>query len=221
MKVYPFSLREHEEYGELGLVFKGSRPYFEPATSGFACAHDILEHPVTPHPDPIIDEYMALGAIIAGRVENNYVSEYGRVVSYEDISSDIFSLTQWCLSEDKDICLYPYGNTLRNSDLVSTMGGVIWSGLRSAVKEWTDLEGEKLEELLDEYDFQVTQIKGWMCKGYNLFRKRFARLDLHTVSTHLFDEISSACDEVIKNEIYEGKLLVDFSGYKVEVHSDY
>lgn len=221
MKVYPFSLREHEAHGGLGLVFKGSRSYFDPAISGLQCAHDILEHPVTPHPDQYIDEYMALGGVIAGRLENYYSNRFGKTLDFRDIQSDIYSLTQSCMSENIDFCNKLCNISLRDKSVVQEIYKTVKSGLKDAVGEWTELKGKELEERLDEYDFQATQITGWICKGYSLFRRRFARLDLYTVSTHLFEKIELACNEAIKNEIYEGKLLVDFAKYRAEVFSDY
>lgn len=65
---YRLQIKEHEEYGDLGAIILGprSRSYHDPF-SGLTIAHDILEHPTKIHPDPFIDELLALGGIIAGR----------------------------------------------------------------------------------------------------------------------------------------------------------
>lgn len=55
-----------------GVVADTGRDWFTPAGIGML-RHDILEHPLEPHPDPIADEFMAAGGRLA------WESDYGHV----------------------------------------------------------------------------------------------------------------------------------------------
>lgn len=92
---YKLVIREHEDYGEQGIaIVDNPRDYHEPAISGLVLAHDILEHPATPHHNGIADELMALGGIYWIRLQTGLsldLSGRGRSRPLEDASlqSDI------------------------------------------------------------------------------------------------------------------------------------
>jgi hypothetical protein len=59
-----------EDTGSWGFIEREKIGIFDPAT-GLGVAHDTLEH-VGGHPNPVVDELMAFGAIIAFRGHGNY-----------------------------------------------------------------------------------------------------------------------------------------------------
>lgn len=219
MKRYSVTLREHEEYGGIGLVVDTDRDYFEPALDGRLCAHDILEHTVKPHVHGIIDELMALGAVIAGRVEYGYGNYYRRI-SLEDISSDIQSLAQACMMSGDDFCPKACNNSLKDKELMNSVKKYVRNGLIEAIQDYTDIPDGEIEEYLEE-TYNLDHIVSWMCKGYQIFKKRFNRMNDYEY-LHLFEEISKVCDEFIRtgSEGQNGVLFVDFSGCSVRLERE-
>jgi hypothetical protein len=204
VKAYKIKIRENENYGELGLLVDVGRPYFSPF-SGVNVAHDIIEHPTNPHPHGVIDELMALGGIIAGRIGSGWHSpgRYRRI-DYSDLSSDISRMAIDCFNGGEDFCPIPCGSYIRDGDIVEQIKGAIRSGIREA-------EGE----VDDSLDIDIDSTAGWICRGYQEFRRRFNGKDVYTISTHLFDKITLVADNFIKtgDEGREGILCVDFNRY--------
>lgn len=219
MKKYSIKLREHEEYGEIGLVIDNNRDYFEPAISGLQCAHDILEHTIEPHYDAFTDELMALGGIIAGRIAYGWSSKYHQT-TLDDIKSDINSLATSAYHEQCTFVNDECNNTLKDKDLVQSIRNTVRDGLVEAMEEYDN----DYDDELDEYDFRrmveaeynVDRIVAWICKGYQAYKKRFANIQEYTIQ-HLFSEIGRVCDDYIKQgEQYVPTFLcVDFTNGRV------
>jgi len=191
----------HIESGFLGIVIRGNdRDYFEPALSGITLAHDLLEHPTKPHPNGFADELMALGAIVAGRIRTGWCNNYGRRITSEDLSSDVFSLIETC--ED----LPPCRATIRDYNDLESMRGAIQSALRDDKNENYDAP-------------DLNNILGWMCKGHQAFRRRFYRLDLYNLTNYLFDQIALKAGNWLSNAIEgeEAILHLDFTNYNAEI----
>jgi hypothetical protein len=227
MKTYKLQIREHFETGNPGIVFVGGlngRDYFEPGLSGEQIAHDILEHPTSPHPDGVIDELLALGGFFAGRIKHGYMNRGGRELLIDDLQSDVSSLARHCLISSEPFCAKPFRGFLRDS---GTMGGIrksVMGGLREAWDEYIDENSvvvrseEKIEDIFD-----VNSTVGWICKGVQLFRKRFSSVSIFDVSDHLFPTIAKECDRWLMNDVEvgdEAKLIVDISGMRAELLVD-
>ena len=187
---YLVEVREHPEYGEKGLIIKGiGRDYFEPL-NGQTIAHDIIEHPVKAHPNCYVDEYLALGGTIAGRIENAYFTGY-RYMNFDDIASDIIQLAvgHFCSDGYIDLVL-PCSFRLRDDGLEEQIRHSIRKGLSSVS-----------DEIGEDYTFTeetVKYITAWICKGYGLFKKRYQGLQLYDISNHLFDQIKEKSDRFLK-----------------------
>lgn len=225
MKKYSVTIREHEEYGELGLVIDTNRDYFEPAVSGMVCAHDILEHTVRPHYDGYIDELMALGGVIAGRVAYGWSSEY-RQIDLDDIKSDINSLATSAFYENCDFGADECNNTLKDKDLVQSIRNVVRDGLVEAMEEYDDNYDKDLSESdfrrMVEKEYNVDHIVSWICKGYQAYKKRFANIQDYQVM-HIFNEITRVCDDYIKMEQQDvpAFLCVDFTNGRVFIEQQF
>lgn len=184
---YPFTLERFSRF--TGLKFKGAREYFHPAVNGQVCAHDLLEHPLIPHPNPFIDELMAVGSYIAGRANNSsspfylVTSEVIRILKNHEQESDLsFSLSDEVLMEQIRACV--------------------------------DRAYCSLEKPKDNSPSVVS----WICKGHQRFLERFSHLDVRRVTTELFDSIDKTCTKALEEKTLEGELRVDFSRYRATLY---
>lgn len=219
MKKYSITIQEHQEYGGLGLVVDTRRGYFEPGSSGLTVAHDILEHTVKPHSCGYTDELMAIGGYIAGRVENCYNSRGYRGARLDDVSGDIESLFMAALNEDGDDNAFSKiekcNSYLQDEYIMNELKKEVKEGIMKALDEWSD--GEYGEEDAERYD--INSIVGWICKGYQQFKKRFVNVGNYN---HLFDSIAKESQAFLDNG-YEGQsatLYVDFTSGDAYIESE-
>jgi hypothetical protein len=197
MKKYSLVIKEHEEYGGLGIVVDTGRNYFEPGLDGLVVAHDILEHTIKPHSCGYIDELMAIGGYIAGRVEVGYNARGYRSASIDDVSSDIQSLVTAALNAGDDTVFTSIDKCksyLQDQWIMDKLRKNVKEGIIKAFDEWSD--GEYGEKELADYD--IDSIVGWICKGYQLFKKRFYNMYSYD---HLFTSIRKAADKFIAGGI--------------------
>jgi hypothetical protein len=209
---YLLEVRENPEYGGNGLIIKNmqGRDHFEPL-NGQVIAHDIIEHPVNAHPNCYVDEFMALGAIVGGRIENGYL-QGTRYLSFYDITAEIIQLAVSSFYSGYNLVL-PCNFRLRSDDLEIT------DQIRSAVRKGLSSVSNEIGERYDFTDQTVSYITGWICKGYSLFKKRFQGLQIYDICNHLFDTIKEECDIFLKSaEIGDQAILtVTFSRYHCEL----
>lgn len=205
---YRLRIEEHQEYGEKGvtIISPNRRDYHDPATSGFTLAHDIIEHPVNPHPDPFIDELLALGGFVAGRVENNHISNiYG-------LTTGIRGLLDYAPDSFMENSLYPNNTKLKSVEN--------YSKIKEAVKLVNSEYSRESEEDIVHFNDQL--VTSWVCEGYRRFKNRFRRYDAYYICNHMFPEIEKKVDYWINNAEYldEADLFVRFSDYYVELVVD-
>jgi hypothetical protein len=218
MKKYSLVIKEHEEYGGLGIVVDTGRDYFEPGLDGLVVAHDILEHTIKPHSCGYTDELMAIGGYIAGRVEVGYNARGYRSASIDDVSSDIQSLVNAALNDYNDIIftqIEKCNSYLQDQWIMDKLRKNVKEGIIKGLDEWSG--GEYGEKELADYD--IDSIVGWICKGYQMFKKRFSNMYSYD---HLFTSIRKAADKFIADGI-EGQtatLHVDFSSCNVYIRGE-
>jgi hypothetical protein len=206
---YLLEVRENPEYGKNGLIIKNiGRDHFDPL-NGQVIAHDVIEHPVKAHSNCYIDEFMALGAIVGGRIENGYLTAKHRYLSFYDITSDITQLAVSSFYSGYNLVL-PCNSRLRDIEITANIRSAVRKGLASVSDE------------IESYTFTdntVDYITGWICKGYSLFKKRFQGLQIYDICNHLFDTIKEECDLFLKStEIGDQAILnVTFSRYHCEL----
>ena len=218
---FHLAIAEHEEFGGNGIIIKSqSRQYFNPALSGLILAHDLLEHPVTPHRDGYVDELMALGAIIAGRIDYGWINlnnRYSYGLTLKNLISDISSLCQSSFLEKGDFKVEKCKSYIQDKDLMSEIRTTVREGILEAINENSD---EVYTYIPEEYDIDIDSIAGHIAKGYQVFRRRFNDLDNFI---YLFDEISKQADKFMKlSEVgQEAILTVDFKNSIVYLEEFY
>jgi len=219
MPKFSLQIQEHEEFGYNGIIIKTDRNYFQP-TTGIGVAHDILEHPTSPHQNGYIDEFLAIGSFLAGRIKYGWMNEFGRQSNEKDIIADVESLASNSLHFDDDLCPEVCTNYLQDDELMEQIKEYVVSGLLNAVNEY---EEGSYTELPEKYNFNVDSIVSWICKGYQLFNKRFYKTDLYDVSNYLFNQITKVCDNWIKtsDEGETANLYVNFKTFDVRLEVNY
>jgi hypothetical protein len=227
LKKYKISIQEHQENGCLGLVVDTERGYFDPAIDGLLVAHDILEHPIIPHSCGYTDELMAIGGYLAGRVEMlRYKIKGYKYASIDDIEFDICSLLVASLNEDGnnnpitkiDKCR----SHIKCEKTMNKLRELVKKGILDAINEWMD--GYDIDAMNEENDsrigdYDIDSIVGWICKGHNLFNKRFNNINIYD----LFDNIRKVSNNFLSNQIegMTGTLFVEFSTGNVYIEEDY
>lgn len=202
---------EREEYGGLGVVANTNRPYFDPF-DGLVVAHDIIEHTVKPFPSATIDEFLAIGGMIAGRLENGWFNpRSGRRFNYENVVAEVSRIATDCINNGDSFCEIACRVHLKNKKIEEQIGEAVRAGIKEAEYE--------TEESLD---CNAESVIAWICRGHQAYRKRFERLDNCSIANHLFDSITTCCNQLIEREV-EGHvdfLHVDFSGYNCFLRSE-
>jgi hypothetical protein len=207
MKTYKLKIRKHEDYGSLGVIVDTGRPYFEPF-DGLVAAHDIIEHPAKPHPCSVIDELMALGGVMAGRVEHGWSDKKAggfRRISSDDLVGEISRLAINCFHGQGYFCEKYGKGYLNNKEVEQEIRRAVLLGMEEAKSE--------VEE---DLGYDVDSAVAWICKGYQAYKRRFRGLDGYSIANHLFDEITDCCDSLIKSGD-EGRiefLNVEFNSYR-------
>lgn len=215
---YHLLLAEHHEFGGNGIIVKSqSRDYFDPAMAGSTLAHDLLEHPVTPHCDGYVDELMALGGVIAGRIEYGWCNSYGRQLSLKGISSDIYELSTSSLGEYNSFNVPKCNSYIQDKELMAEIKTAIRKGLLESINEYED-EDEEYNTIPKEYNFDIDSIAGHIAKGYQIFRKRFNHIGHNYI--YLFDEISKQADKFLAGAEVDMAAILTVDVTNCKVHLD-
>lgn len=225
MKTYDLVIAEHEEFGGLGVAIQGElngRDYFEPATNGVQFAHDLIEHAVTPHNCGYVDELIALGGIIAGRVENGGLDLRNQYMQVGDLEHDMYGLVSY--DRDKNLLnVPPCKSYLQDEDLMSEIEQFIRKGILSALKDNGDFDDNSAELAQEIANYDIQSLVGWVVKGYQVWKKRFNNVDQYAVSVTIFGEIAALVDNFM-SESWEGqtaKLSVEFTTGRVYLESEF
>lgn len=214
MRVYRLTTKRNPETGEIGVIVDTGRSYHEPYGAE-QVAHDILEHPAKSHLDGVVDEYMALGGIIAGRVAVGHQSRgRKRPVDINDIAYDLSSLFECRLRESRAVAP-PCRSRLDDRFLMEDIAKAVKNGADMALSE-VDFFTEDRNSLSISGREQRAVI-GWICRGYRLYVSRFTRPD--QVAAVLFDKIVETVATWLKEyghlEGVKTTLHVNFTSFKV------
>lgn len=216
---YKLVVEGHLEFGTLGLTVEGFRvhddqEYFQPG-DGLVVAHDLLEHPVRRHPNPYIDELLALGGVIWVRGEHGWLNQYGRPIGSSDFGSDIDMLVS-ASSWDDDWQIESPGIVRTRND-----------ELRDIITDSLSYARELLESEYDEkIEMNERDIRAWITRGYQTTNRRYRSLGLRPIQVQsLFYQIQQECDDFLRHS-EEGRrallsiCLSDCRCYLEEVYSD-
>ena len=215
MKVLNLKICEHEEYGMNGIYWRSGRDYFEPATSGLQVAHDLLEHPVNPHPNGYVDELLALGAIVAGRIEHGYTYDRRGYLTIGDIAADVGSLIYNALSVGDHFWEIECNSRLQDKNLMEDIRQCVIKGIKDGVDQYAD----PYEDPMDVVTPTLDNLVAWICKGHQLFRKRYN--DTYAVSINMFDRISAQADAFLKGGELGDEMNLHYDVTKEIVFLDY
>lgn len=199
MKTFNLVVAANQELGFNGILAQNSPGHFEPGT-GLTLAHDILEH-VASHPDPYVDEFMALGAMVAVRVEQGYHNGY-RYMEMGVLANEVYTLVQ---------SMYWQGETLTEPATLP-QGHDLWEEVLSLTEKGiNDFLGEEDDENVTIPENLAENITAWVIEGYENCLQHYEGQDLYSIC-HLFKKIAEQCDKWLKEaEIgYEATLTLDF-----------
>ncbi len=201
MKVYKFTVAEHEEYGTMGF-----KPSWYPAgdpLEGMAVAHDILEH--FPHDSGSAEEeYQALGASLwirgCGGYKQNGTPE-------ENIAADLPMV--WSIQGAVRSC-----GLSKESEVIEQARAAVTHWMRE--KQYIDRENKPT-------DADQENVARWIAKGFQRARKRYRKHNPYTLCYRLFEPIEEQADKALKYA-EEGMVLtvrVDFINLEIRVSCDY
>jgi hypothetical protein len=204
------------------------RDYFEPIARGeyFLVSHDIIEHTEVPHPDNAIDELMAIGAMLAGRLSfcmpyKKWVKDrsYLSIEKYPDFlrSNSIRKIGRYLtavLGERLDLNLLSEvcdQNYTREASF-----GEVYSSIESGLAKYLESHQVTKDSVVPEsYFHNIKNITNWIHHGGNLFHKRFSKPA--EVSNIVFDKIQKRVEYWHCNYGGDGLLCVDFDTLRVNL----
>jgi hypothetical protein len=223
-KTYRIKIRENEKIGVLGIALAcNGRDYFDPALRGLVCAHDILEHPVNPHPNGYVDELMAIGGILAGRVDAEWRSDWMSPISSRDLISDISTLVDSGHYEGMLTGLAPRRRYIQDKDFMSEVRTIVEVGVINGLEEYYDYDGDINGRTKARKQYDINTLTSWVIEGYRAHKRRFRNYDNYTISVRLFNQIAEVCDNLLKRaeEYSKATLHVDFTGCRAWVQEEY
>lgn len=202
---YQLEIQEHEDSGDFGIVITNVRhPYFEPAVSGLTLAHDIVEHPFTPHQDGIADELQALAGLYWVRYLTRWQNDrlHFEPLGKESFVFEIPRLIEPFLYHSAPAIPECELRYVRDSDFSRFMDNVIAEGI-----ELTKREHDDAEEMIDNMSDDIKiHFKRWMCVGYQKIRSRFPN---NYFALEVFNQIKDVSDRWLHN--------CEFAGQKAEL----
>lgn len=194
---YKLKICQNEQNIGAIITSPRSREYHDPVL-GLGIAHDIIEHPTKSHPDPYIDELMAIGGTIAGRLRNTYTR------NWYNIQSEIAGLIYQNPESFTYNTLYPNKATLKNKDIVELINKSVSIAIVNAIPTG---------------NVDAALIESWICEGFSRFNKRFNSYSVYDITNSVFNLIRYEVDKWVKysEEGDTADLFVDFKKYSVKL----
>lgn len=177
--------------------FKGFRPLWflnATPTTGFGCAHDVLEHFKT-QASPLAGECEAVGAMLALRMEYAGLSKVS-----ESVSSNVVAMLEDYLRGDLELPnslrTKPLACRRRDADIVDGVS----SALSAITQEVPDEPGfaEKVARL-GQPEVALAFIS-WIRRGYRRAVKRYWSIDRYTVGFDIYQTLASRLDGLMNSE---------------------
>lgn len=191
-----FTVKEHEEYGSIGLQpdWVGNQAMVEPI-GGMGAAHDILEHPINGI-GGAENEFMALGAMYWIRGQNNWWARGGNVRKVEEHMTSDYEQILPRIFEGYETLKDP-GRTYRLSDECAEecFRSSVNIGFRNVISEREEYD-QAVKDLIHAGGKE--RIIGWLRKGYRMAQKRYRGIDNYHLS-YVFSRIEKALDKELKH----------------------
>lgn len=212
MKIYRFTIKEHEEYGTIGLA-PAWYPNGDPL-DGMGAAHDILEH--FPNDDGSTEgELQALGASIFIRGDGNWFNGYRHYDELRDPAGDFPQIIR--LHFDRNASAIKTAPHCNDKDLSARMFAVMMSA-RKLVRDENRDGGDDFTKQ------EWRNVAGWMTQGYRRAERRYREHSAYDVAA-LFDTIATRLNDALKeNEHFEGaeiKVRVNFKTLTAQVITEF
>ena len=211
MTKYMLEIECNDEYGYDGAIIKypNPRPYHFPLVTGNGIAHDILQHPFTPHPDPFIDELMALGALAIHLPHVNLKAH--QAIPHE--LTRLFEENPSSLLPTSNYSIPPVRGAAKETEL--------FGSIRDSVDPALRLYEEDSDREFDEEPFVPDRelILAWMHKGSQLFKRRFYP-NIYDTCSYLHDKITREVDGWLRHEPPVGStadLFITFRRFDVRL----
>lgn len=191
----------YAEDPESGL--KGLLPVWLPqANPTLEVAHDMLEHGVDRDKSAVEGELMALGAVLALRIENDALGS-GSALSHErqlgglvlqvleDIDRYDLAVPRACRSRPLDSC-YDWANEL--------IDAAVPAAFKDRQEELTKYEKQEPTAWLKDPQSRDT-VKAWLRKGYRRALRRYDGLDLYTLGACTFKRLDEFSRRMASSEM--------------------
>lgn len=183
-----FDVREHEEYGNLGLAMQG-RPWADPL-GGLAAIHDMLEH--MPHDKGDTEgEIMALGASLHVREHYGAVIRSGLFDPVDSIASEFRFQCEYRARDRVTGPLRDPGRTERlfDDERESCVQAIAHRCKRLCLDEGVDRE--------DAAWIEPGKVIGWLRRGYRRAQRRFRGIASWQLS-QVFHEAEQGFEDCLK-----------------------
>lgn len=218
-----FIFEEDDDTGVLGL-----RPtWLKVANPTTAVAHDMLEHFPPNDLDAVEDEFLALGALFALRIENGSFSRHDTAAG--QLANVVFGVLVDCRREDRDFPSYFKTNRLPDEFqwAENTIQLAVPRALEMARRELQaiydsgeyDDEDEVERSLLGDEALLAKTLISFLRTGYRKTYRRYQNADLYSVSNDLFKEVDkvskflSECEYLAEGD--EVQISVDLRRHAV------
>lgn len=215
MTRYMLEIECNEEYGGDGSIIKypNPRPYHFPLVTGNGIAHDILQHPFKPHPDPFVDELMALGALAIH-------------LPHVDLrAQEVIPMELTRLLEERPLSLSPTSSYSIPPARGATKETELFRSIQESVDFAIGFYREDSDREFDEEPFVPDRelILAWMHKGSQLFKRRFYP-NIYDTCSYLHDMIARVVDDWLRHEPPVGStadLFITFSRFSVRLEETF
>ncbi len=215
MKTYRFTVKEHDDFGTMGLA-PAWYPNGDPL-EGMGAAHDILEH----FPNDSGDtegELMALGASIWIRADGNFWNGHRHYDELRDPQGDFPQIIGFNVDRENGRALRP-APRCNDSELRARAFRVTRAAMRLVWSENRDSENRLGFSRAD-----WRNVAGWIAQGFRRAERRYRGHSAYDVAA-LFGEIEKRLNEALKyhegNEGAEIKVQVNFKNLTAKIISEY
>lgn len=206
-----FVFEQSEDTGLIGL-----RPlWLHRADPTNSVAHDVLEHfSANPQLSATEDELLALGAVLAVRVENGLFHTH---FSYEHHMGNLV----YTVLSDMDIHADPFPRVMHSPELGSDFvyaEDILQASLPLAASLMRQEDDQRFAELLQECPDLLERTARWIRAGYARTWERFQDVDLYWLGGSFYQQIDKVSKSLVGGEALQYGDKVQFCTNPQEQH---
>lgn len=202
-----FVYEKDADFGNLGL-----RPaWMATGNTTSEVSHDVLEHFGPNKLNPIEDELMALGAMLAVRGETGALETQYRSCE-EQLAMLVSGVLQEIYEQDRPM---PAAESSRALDdgyewAERVIQRVAQDGIKHLDAWADDACNEMLFDIRSNAGHLSQAVTTWLRRGYRKAQKRYAGADLFTVGNHLTKKLDELSRRIVKSELVPYGATVTF-----------